>query len=85
MFLLLLFSVSHLFLDEADQATDSENEHETSRESCILREVLLPGAFVHVLFVVDTVSYSDADAGADSNEPNSELDAGQLNCRVIVM
>ena len=83
MFFASIVSVSYLFLDEADRATDSEAEAEG--ELCTLREILSPGAFVHVLFVVDAVSYSDADAGANSNEPNSELDAGQLNCRVIVM
>ena len=86
MFVASIVSVSFLFLDEADRATDSEAEAE--EELCTLREILSPGTFVPVLFVclsLTLVSHSGADVGANLNEPNSELDAGQLNCRVIVM
>ena len=51
MFVASIVSVSYLFLDEADRATDSEAEAEG--ELCTLREILSPGTFVHVLFVVD--------------------------------
>ena len=48
MFFASIVSVSYLFLDEADRATDSEAEAEG--ELCTLREILSPGAFMHVLF-----------------------------------